>query len=266
MRITALAGLFACAVMFGNSSQASAQSLEIINLDTSQQIAVIQPSFLEQVNLVPETVEANPQMEAKPEPQKYVVASRDTLSSIAKNHNTTWKRLFDKNVSIIHPDLIKIGDELTIPNPDEQLSERPLPEPVIVAPTVQPQPVVATPKPAPRAQAPVRAKVQAPVRSMGSSAGNTYEAGYCTWYVKNKRPSLPNNLGNANTWVARAAAQGMATGSTPQVGSVGQRGMHVVYVESVNGDGTVTISEMNHAGLYVITHRTLPASYFTYIY
>jgi surface antigen len=80
------------------------------------------------------------------------------------------------------------------------------------------------------------------------------------------RPDLPNNLGNANTWVSRAAAQGLATGSAPRVGAVGQQGMHVVYVEAVNGDGTVTISEMNHAGLYVRTVRTVPASTFMYIY
>ena len=77
---------------------------------------------------------------------------------------------------------------------------------------------------------------------------------------------MPNNLGNANTWVARAAAQGMATGSTPRAGAVGQQGMHVVYVESVNGDGTVTISEMNHVGWNVVNQRTVPASNFQYIY
>ena len=102
--------------------------------------------------------------------------------------------------------------------------------------------------------------------SQASSTGNRYSPGYCTWYVKNMRPDLPNNLGNANTWVSRAAAQGITTGSTPKAGAVGQRGMHVVYVESVNADSTVTISEMNHKGLYVRTVRTLPANYFTYIY
>jgi peptidoglycan DL-endopeptidase CwlO len=77
---------------------------------------------------------------------------------------------------------------------------------------------------------------------------------------------LPNNLGNANTWVARAAAQGIPTGSAPRVGAIGQQGMHVVYVESVNGDGTVTVSEMNFRGRYVISSRTVPASTFRYIY
>src|SRR5690606_14498577 len=91
-----------------------------------------------------------------------------------------------------------------------------------------------------------------------SAAGNRYVPGYCTWYVKNMRPDLPNNLGNADTWVSRAAAQGLPTGSTPRAGAVGQRGMHVVYIKSVNGDGSVNITEMNHKGLWVVTERTLP--------
>src|SRR5690606_9688951 len=33
-----------------------------------------------------------------------------------------------------------------------------------------------------------------------SSAGNTYAYGYCTWWVKTKRPDLPNQLGNAGAW------------------------------------------------------------------
>lgn len=80
------------------------------------------------------------------------------------------------------------------------------------------------------------------------------------------RPDLPNNLGNADTWVARAAAQGIPTGSAPRVGAIGQQGMHVVYVQSVNGNGTVTISEMNYQGLYIISTRTVPANSFMYIY
>lgn len=103
--------------------------------------------------------------------------------------------------------------------------------------------------------------------SMGSVAGNGYAPGYCTWYAKNKRPDLPNNLGNANTWYSNAAAMGLPVGTTPRVGAIGQAvgQMHVVYVEAVNGD-TVTISEMNYGGLYRMNTRTVPASNFVYIY
>ena len=114
----------------------------------------------------------------------------------------------------------------------------------------------------------------APTRSYiprGSSSGNTYGYGYCTWYAKNMRPDLPNNLGNANTWYSRAAAQGLPVGSTPRAGAIGTttRGSlgHVVYVHSVNGDGTIYISDMNYRGWNQVTYRTVSASEFEgYIY
>lgn len=99
-----------------------------------------------------------------------------------------------------------------------------------------------------------------------STAGNAYALGNCTWYSKKMRPDLPNNLGNANTWAIRARNQGIPTGPSPKVGAIGQRGMHVVYIESVNADSTVSFSEMNFIGYNKISHRTLPASSFTYIY
>ena len=107
---------------------------------------------------------------------------------------------------------------------------------------------------------------------MSFDGSNTYDYGYCTWYVKNRRgASLPNSLGNANTWYSRAAAAGMAVGSVPRPGAVGTttRGSlgHVVYVESVNGDGSITISEMNAAAGWGNTNtRTASASEFVYIY
>lgn len=100
-----------------------------------------------------------------------------------------------------------------------------------------------------------------------SSSGNTYVWGQCTWYAKNKRTDLPNGLGNGGQWVANAAARGFATGTTPQAGAIGEQPGHVVYVESVNGDGTVNISEMNYNGGVGVVHtRTVAASTFKYIY
>lgn len=95
---------------------------------------------------------------------------------------------------------------------------------------------------------------------------NAYTAGNCTWYVKSRRPDLPNNLGNANTWTIRARNQGLPTGATPRAGAVGQKGMHVVYVTSVNGDGTFNLIEMNYRALYGITERTVSASGWNFIY
>lgn len=265
MRIVAFAGLLAFTAIAISSAPVSAEALDLLQVNKPG-ATFAQTSIL--ASFEPEPVaESAPPIQAEPLIAKYIVVENDSLNKIAEAHKTTWKRLFDKNESIQNPDIITVGTELVIPNADEALKERPLPQP-------EPTPAPAASQPA--AQPPVQNKrtirrpttvtTRAVVQTRGSSSGNTYSPGYCTWYVKNKRPNLPNNLGNANTWVSRASAQGMATGSTPIAGAVGQRGMHVVYVESVNGDGTVNISEMNHKGLYVITHRTLPASYFTYIY
>lgn len=103
------------------------------------------------------------------------------------------------------------------------------------------------------------------------SAGNLYVPGNCTWFVKSKRPDLPNTLGNAKTWYTRAKAQGWNVGEKPKKGAVGvsTRGYygHVVYVEGVSLDGQmVTISEMNYRGLFSTNIRTVHYSTFKYIY
>lgn len=86
---------------------------------------------------------------------------------------------------------------------------------------------------------------------------NGYDYGYCTWYVANRRAQIgrpvPMNLGNAYTWDDRARAMGLSVGTTPQVGaavvtSTSRNPGHVAFVEAVNGDGTIWISEMNSRG------------------
>ena len=184
----------------------------------------------------------------KPQPVIYSVVDGDNLSKIGSAYNVEWQRLWAKNTQLTNPDLIHVGDQITIPEPSEQLS-REIPAQVQLAPET---PGVVATKPV-------------------YDAGNTYDYGYCTWYVKNRRgASIPNSLGNANTWYYRASAAGMAVGSTPRPGAVGTttRGAlgHVVYVESVNGDGTINISEMNAPIWGKVTYRTASASEFLYIY
>ena len=85
---------------------------------------------------------------------------------------------------------------------------------------------------------------------------NGYDYGFCTWYVANRRTQVgnpvPANLGNASTWDDRAARAGMLVNKTPSVGAAvvtSQRGAgHVAFVERVNEDGSVWISEMNSRG------------------
>lgn len=121
--------------------------------------------------------------------------------------------------------------------------------------TCLPKQVISTPKTKKATTEPVRA-----------SQGNLYTPNNCTWYAKSRRPDLPNNLGDSISWVTNASAQGIPTGSTPKAGAIGQQGMHVVYIEAVNGDGTVYLSEMNYDFNGGFRYRTAPASNFSYIY
>lgn len=110
---------------------------------------------------------------------------------------------------------------------------------------------------------PVPAPVSVGARVAGAiveaPGGNHFAYGYCTWYVANRR-NIPW-FGNAIEWWPNARAYGYAEGQAPAVGavmvtresSVG----HVAYVESVNGDGSWTVSEMNFAGWNIVTSRTL---------
>lgn len=100
-------------------------------------------------------------------------------------------------------------------------------------------------------------------------AGNAYAFGNCTWYVYNLRPDIGSFWGNASSWAASARSAGYKVDNVPAVGAIAQwrpyaYGMsgygHVAYVESVNSDGTITISEMNVQGFNVVSRRTVPAT------
>lgn len=122
----------------------------------------------------------------------------------------------------------------------------------------------ATPVPTPVA---IPAPVAQVTKGGLSNTPNAYVWGQCTWYVKNKRPDVGSYWGNASSWPASAQAAGYNTGSQPTVGAIGVSGNHVVYIEAVNQDGTVSVSEMNwNGGVGVVNNRIAPASSFTYIY
>ncbi len=249
MRFTAaIAGVFLFALILGvDSQQAHAET----NKDNIQLASLGVKSGLEEV-VSEKKVEVAP---PKPQPIEYVVKSGDTLVKVAQENGETWQRLFYKNQQIADPNVIQVGDKVVIPVKDEVLAERPMP---VVQPDQSPAPTVTT--------AAKPAATAAPQIARGSSGGNTYSPGYCTWYAKQRRPDLPNNLGNAITWVSKARAQGIPTGSAPRVGAIGQQGNHVVFVEAVNPNGTVLISEMNYKGYNVTSSRVAPAGAFQYIY
>jgi len=102
--------------------------------------------------------------------------------------------------------------------------------------------------------------------------GNGYSYGWCTWYVKTRRPDIGNHWGNAHQWLGSAQASGYSTGYYPRVGAIAWNGIqaysplgHVAYVESVS-NGMVTVSETSAPQWNVRTYRTVPASSFVYIY
>lgn len=71
--------------------------------------------------------------------QHYKVAAGDTLASIAEQFgyegDDNWRRLYDANPEIEDPDLIVVGQKLTIPDRKERVKRRPLPQaPTVVAP------------------------------------------------------------------------------------------------------------------------------------
>lgn len=102
-------------------------------------------------------------------------------------------------------------------------------------------------------------------------AANGYDYGWCTWHAANRRAEtghpLPTNLGNAISWYSRAAGSGMGVGEAPQAGAVAWHNNigglgHVAYVESVNEDGSVLISDMNYPIWGRVTYRTVTPSEF----
>jgi LysM repeat protein len=81
---------------------------------------------------------------------------------------------------------------------------------------------------------------------------NGYDVGFCTWYVAKKRAEVgrpvPGGLGNASTWDNRAPSAGLLVNKTPSYGAVA-----VTFVEQVNDDGSIWVSEMNSRGQVSMT-------------
>lgn len=95
---------------------------------------------------------------------------------------------------------------------------------------------------------------------------------YAAWKVASTGRYMPywGGRGNANLWDDNARSAGIPTGSTPKVGSVavsnaGTYG-HVMYVEIVHGDGTITVSQYNAGwdGRYSVARRSAAGLVFIY--
>lgn len=194
-----------------------------------------------------------PAAQPKPEPKLYTIVEGDSLTKIAEATQSTVDRLWDANPQLTDPNLIEPSQELKIPNPEEVLTDRPMPAKIEVANTSSPTDVRRSNRPS--------------GGSSVSSSGNTFYWGQCVWYLKNLRPEIPNSWSNASNWYSRAKADGWATGSTPQVGAIAwaTTGSHVAMVTNITST-TVTVTEMNAKGVGVISSRTTPISQWLYIY
>lgn len=176
----------------------------------------------------------------------YTVKSGDTLQSLATKYKASLSELTaanDAEISGIH-----VGEQIIIPNG------------------------------------------QQPVATYSYSSGygfawggaaiygyNGYDYGYCTWWVAQRRAQvgepLPSNLGNASSWPYIARLAGLAEGHTPRLHAAAVTSLagegHVAFVEAVNPDGSIVLSEMNVYGWDVKDTRTVPpaeAAGYIYIY
>ncbi|MCJ1804688.1 LysM peptidoglycan-binding domain-containing protein [Staphylococcus warneri] len=97
---------------------------------------------------------------------------------------------------------------------------------------------------------------------------NLYTWGQCTYHVFNRRAQIGKGIStywwNANNWDNAAAADGYTIDGKPTVGSIAQSDSgyygHVAFVERVNSDGSILVSEMNWAASPgIVTYRTIPS-------
>lgn len=176
----------------------------------------------------------------------YTVRSGDTIDSIAQRYSTNRERLVSYNDLELGG--LTPGQQLVLPGGILPVTERP----GYTAPVT-------------------RTAVATTYSYTGNAtiAGNKYDYGYCTWYAYNRRAELGRPVGsfwgNASTWASYARSSGYLVNNTPSVGAVLQNSWqaggygHVAVVESVNGDGSIYVSEMNYAGWNVKSYRTISA-------
>jgi len=114
--------------------------------------------------------------------------------------------------------------------------------------------------------------------AVGGSVYNWQNSGYgyrnCTdwvaWRVKTAGGYVPSGLGNARQWDDRAPSYGFSVSSSPRKGAAavsnyGYYG-HVMYVEAVNGDGSITVSDYNRAGTGKYDINVINPSGLTFVY
>lgn len=105
-------------------------------------------------------------------------------------------------------------------------------------------------------------------KQLFTSKDNLYTRGQCTYYVFDKRAADKNTIstfwGDAKHWANQASQAGFEVNHTPKAGAILQttEGFygHVAYVERVNKNGSVLISEMNYIAPFITSTRLLSPS------
>lgn len=102
--------------------------------------------------------------------------------------------------------------------------------------------------------------------NLSQTAGNKYVPGNCTWYSYERRKQMGKAIpavtwGNANAWASSARRAGYRVDRTPEAGAIFQTTAgyygHVGIVEAVLPNGDINVTEMNYAGLYVVSRATI---------
>ncbi|MCR5832326.1 MAG: LysM peptidoglycan-binding domain-containing protein [Candidatus Saccharibacteria bacterium] len=180
----------------------------------------------------------------------YVVKSSDTIESIAKTYGSNVKEI--ETLNDLELTGISSGMRIFIKNGTLPVRERP----EYVAPTT-------TYNYSYLGDTSTRKNVENLGYRYG--LGGPYVAGQCTQWAWYNRKDLPSNLGNANNWARKAAAAGFPVDHNPRAGDVFQTTAgwygHVGYVEAVNGDGSIVVTEMNYYyRSFLVIRATIPAS------
>ncbi len=197
----------------------------------------------------------------------YTVKSGDTIESIVEKYGSTSEEIIALNDLEVSG--VQEGSRIVIKNGSLPETERP----EYVPPA--PRPVYNTYTYTYLGSSSERANIE--VIGYFYGLGGPYGAGQCTqwaWYKwqQNGR-TVPTNWGNANSWAAMAAASGYQVDRSPAPGAIIQSGSgwygHVGYVEAVNPDGSIVISEMNYGIPFRAIRSTINAGYvgnFNYIH
>lgn len=115
---------------------------------------------------------------------------------------------------------------------------------------------------------------RAPIDTMIDSWGlyNRECVSYAAWKVWSTGRFVPHfqGMGHAYQWVSTTARHGIRSGTTPKEGSVAYWNIgtygHVMYVEKLNGDGTMWVSDYNWNRDGAYHHYKRSTAGLTYIY